>query len=83
MKDLLNSLTEQLEERLDIIADRKLYERDPETHLQQLRNVSLRITGTTQQLKGKIGPRLQHFLDSRSYEKALDYIRTMEDSGNQ
>jgi hypothetical protein len=71
----LNELVELLQGRLDIIADTRLAKQDPAAHLNKLKSTSEAIFGLQQQLKGKIPPQLEHFLDHSSYNKALAFTK--------
>ena len=57
-----------------MIADHELRDRDPDEQLRQLQEVSGKIEEMHVALQGRIKPRLAHFLESRSYQKALDWI---------
>jgi hypothetical protein len=67
-------LAEALRERLAVIADRELYARDPATHLQRLQSASTRIVEIQGQLPGPLDPRLAHYLQRCSYDKALSWL---------
>ena len=43
-------------------------------HMKRLQNVSERIEQLEQQLPPKIDPQLAHFLQRRSYSKALELV---------
>jgi hypothetical protein len=66
-------LAEALRERLKIISDEKS-RRDPEQHVKRLREISDRIETLAATLPQPIPPRLAHFLDRRSYDKALEFL---------
>ena len=63
-----------LRRRLDIIADRALYERDPAAHLAQLQNVSAEIATLHSVTRATLPARLNHFLDHASFQKALEFV---------
>ncbi len=63
-----------LGERLKIIVDVSLRERDPSAHLAALQNVSEAIDAFFEENKTRLDPRLKHFLANASYQKALDWI---------
>ena len=65
-----NELAEALRERLKIISD-EASRRDPDQHVKRLREISERIETSAAALPQPIPPRLAHFLDRRSYDKAL------------
>jgi hypothetical protein len=66
-------LAEALRERLKIISDEES-RRDPEQHVKRLREISERIETLADALPQPIPPRLAHFLDRRSYDKALEFL---------
>ena len=66
-------LAEALRERLKIISDEES-RRDPEQHLKRLREISDRIETLVATLPQPIPQRLAHFLDRRSYDKALEFL---------
>ena len=69
----LSELADALRERLEIIGDEES-RRDPERHTQRLRCVSERIEGLEKSLPPKTDPQLRHFLQRRSYTKALELL---------
>ena len=66
-------LAAALRERLKIISD-KSSRRNPNQHMARLREISDRIESLTAALPRPIPPRLAHFLDRRSYDKALELL---------
>jgi len=74
MQKTLTELAEALRERLIIIADEES-RRDPGPHMERLREVSERIEEIEHGLPETIDPQLRHFLQRRSYDKALDLLR--------
>jgi hypothetical protein len=68
------TLAAALRERLDVIADRAFYARDPAGHLDRLRAVSERIVQLQGQLPPPIDPQLAHYLQRGSFDKALAFI---------
>jgi hypothetical protein len=70
MGDTRRLLTEALRERLSIIGD-ETSRRDPESHMERLRIVSEKIEALRAALPASTEPRLRHFLERRSYDKAL------------
>ena len=73
MDKILADLGEALRERLTIIADEES-RRDPDRHTERLRTVSEKIEELERQLPAKIDPELRHFLQRRSYSKALEVL---------
>jgi hypothetical protein len=69
----LADLAAALRERLAIIAD-DASRRDPERHTQRLQQISERIEKLEQQLPAQVDPQLRHFLQRRSYSKALELL---------
>ncbi|MFL6521383.1 MAG: hypothetical protein ACJ8NS_14265 [Chthoniobacterales bacterium] len=76
MDSSLTELANALRERLAIIGDEES-RRDPEQHTERLRVVSERIEGLEQTLPARIDPQLRHFLQRRSYSKALELLEAM------
>jgi len=71
----LSELAAALRERIAIIADEQS-RRDPEGHTKRLQQVSERIELLEQRLPAQIDPQLRHFLQRRSYSKALELIES-------
>jgi hypothetical protein len=67
-------LAAALRERLTIIADRDLYQRDAAAHLAKLQAASARITELQAELPPPIDPQLAHYLQRCSYDKALAFL---------
>ena len=74
----LKCLRELLEERLRVIANHELRDRDAAEQLRQLMEVSHRIEAEHARLRGGLPPRLNHYLTQASYSKALDWIKGVE-----
>jgi hypothetical protein len=70
----LSPLRQLLQRRLDIIADRNLRERDPSAQLEQLRFVSEEIAEFHRLHRAVLPPRLNHFLERASFQKAAEFI---------
>ncbi len=68
------ALTAALRERLAVIADRASYTRDPQAHLARLQGVSERIAALGGNLPPPVDPRLAHYLERCSYDKALAFL---------
>jgi len=68
-------LAAALRERLAIIAD-EASRRDPEQHIARLKAISESIERLVRLLPKPIDPRLAHFLERRSYDKALEVLET-------
>ena len=71
------TLAAALRERLAVIADREFYARDPAAHLEKLRAVSEQIAQLQSQLPAPVDPRLSHYLDRSSYDKALAFLEAL------
>jgi hypothetical protein len=72
-------LAEALRERLIVIADHAHRDRDAAGHLQRLIEVSGRIDRMIADLSAsKLDPQFLHYLERRSYDKALAWIETLE-----
>jgi hypothetical protein len=71
-------LAEALRERLRIVSDESS-RRNPDQHMARLHEISDRIESLAAALPQPIPPRLAHFLDRRSYDKALDFLEGRDD----
>lgn len=67
-------LARLLRERLAIIADHALRDSDPAAHLEKLKAVSLAISSLAKELAPTLPPRLNHFMERASYDKALAFL---------
>ncbi len=76
MQQELGELTNALRERLAIIADEES-RREPEQHMAKLQGVSQRIEALEQRLTPTLDPQLRHYLQRRSYSKALEHIESL------
>jgi hypothetical protein len=70
----LNDLAVALRERLAIIGDEQS-RREPEQHMARLKAISERIEAIVAGLPSPVDPRLAHFLQRRSYDKALEMLQ--------
>ena len=68
-----SDLAAALRERLSIIQDQDS-RRDPEKHIARLRAVSEKIDKIADELPKPIDTQLAHFLQRKSYDKALDFL---------
>ena len=68
-----NDLVAALRERLAIISDQNS-RRDPEKHIARLRENSEKIDNIAAKLPKPVEPQLAHFLQRKSYDKALDLL---------
>jgi len=71
-------LAQALRERLAVIRDEKS-RRDEIKHIARLRAVSAKIEKLQQTLPSPVDPRLAHYLQRKSYEKALEYLEGRDD----
>ncbi|MDC0087945.1 hypothetical protein OAI07_00220 [Akkermansiaceae bacterium] len=69
-------LATALETRIAVIADHEFRDRDPEAHLEALKNASEVISTWHQAHRSEIDGNLDHFLTGASYQKALLYLST-------
>jgi len=76
MESPFADLAQALRERFAIIHDEKS-RRDPEIHMLRLRTVSEKIDKLQAVLPERVDPRLAHYLQRRSYEKALEFIESL------
>jgi len=73
MKTAIVDLTAALRERRAIIGDENS-RRDPEAHTGRLRAISEKIETLEAVLPRPINPQLAHFLQRKSYDKALEFL---------
>lgn len=68
------ALQKLLRQRLEIIADHPLRDRDPAAHLQALSSVSREILAYSEACSSSFDPKMRHYLANSSYQKALDHL---------
>lgn len=73
MENELIELAAALRERLSIIGDEES-RRNPERHTERLARVSEKIERLEHLLPAGVDPQLRHFLQRRSYTKALELL---------
>jgi hypothetical protein len=73
MENTFADLREALRERLAVIRDEQS-RRDEEKHLARLRAVSEKIEKLQAALPQPIDPQLAHYLQRKSYDKALEFL---------
>jgi hypothetical protein len=78
MQETLLDLAKALRERLAVIRDEES-RRDEATHIERLRAVSEKIDKLQREIPQPIDPRLAHYLERKSYDKALEYLEGMDD----
>lgn len=64
--------------RLEVIADRDFYERDPSGHLAALKDVSEKITAYNETQNEALDAKMRHYLTNSSFQKALDHLKKHE-----
>ncbi len=75
MESALADLAQALRERLALIRDEES-RRDHTKHIGRLRAVSEKIDRLQESLPPSIDLRLKHYLDRKSYDKALEYLES-------
>jgi len=78
MKEALLDLAEALRERLAVIQDEES-RRDQATHIERLKAVSEKIEKLQREIPQPVNPRLAHYLERKSYDKALEYLEGRDD----
>jgi hypothetical protein len=74
MHESYTLLAAALRERIAVIADRALYERDPAAHLAKLKAASEAIVTHGANLPEPVEGDFAHYLHRASYAKALDWL---------
>jgi hypothetical protein len=80
MKNGLADLAEALRERLAVIRDEES-RRDEAKHIARLRAVSEKIERLQELLRPSTDSRLKHYLERKSYDKALEHLEGTASSG--
>jgi hypothetical protein len=73
MENAFVDLAQALRERLAVIRD-KQSRRDEARHMARLRAASEKIDRLQTMLPASIDPRLAHYLERKSYDKALEVL---------
>ncbi|HYY35048.1 MAG TPA: hypothetical protein VE867_01635 [Candidatus Binatia bacterium] len=73
MENALVDLAQALRERLAVIRDEQS-RRDEAKHTARLRAVSEKIDRFQAMLPRPVDPRLAHYLERKSYDKALEFL---------
>jgi hypothetical protein len=76
MENAVSNLAQALKERLAIIHDEES-RRDAVKHMARLSAVSEKIDKLQAALPRPIDPRLAHYLQRRSYDKALEFLEQL------
>ncbi len=77
--ELANELLAALRHRLDVVADREFYQRDPAAHLAALQDAAARLEALVARLPDSTAPMLRHYLERQSYLKAIAWLEEHED----
>jgi hypothetical protein len=75
MNPTYTALADALETRLALIADRAWVQRDAAGHLAALGEISMKLESLAAALPRPLPGDLAHYLERRSYDKALAWIR--------
>ena len=78
MESNLIELTQALRDRLAVIRDEES-RRDEAKHIARLRSISEKIETLEAALPQPVDPRLAHYLQRRSYDKALEFLEGRDD----
>jgi hypothetical protein len=73
MENVFVDLTQALRLRLAVIRDEQS-RRDETKHMAQLRAISEQIDDLQTRLPKPVDPRLAHYLQRKSYDKALEFL---------
>jgi 2'-5' RNA ligase len=76
LENSLSDLAQALRERVAIIHDEQS-RRNVDTHITRLRAVSEKIENLQAALPQPLDPRLAHYLQRKSYEKALECLENL------
>jgi hypothetical protein len=74
---MLSELRELLHRRVAIIADHAWRDRDPNAHLEALKEVSHGISAWTAAHRLEVDAQLRHYLANASYQKALAHLEAL------
>ncbi|HEY2573823.1 MAG TPA: hypothetical protein VGH65_07130 [Verrucomicrobiaceae bacterium] len=78
LRAALPRLRDLLQLRLALIANQTLRESDPASQLAQLREVSEAISAFHAEHQSDLPPRLNHFLERASFQKAIEFIEHVD-----
>ena len=78
LEETLLDLAEALRERLAVIRD-EVSRHDEARHIARLKTVSEKIDRLQRALPQPVDPRLAHYLERKSYDKALEYLEVRGD----
>ncbi len=66
-----------LRQRVDIVADHALRDRDPSAHLDAIKAAAAHLDGLVADLPPDTDPTLRHYLERQSYIKAIAWLEEM------
>lgn len=69
------ALAEALQDRLDVISNHELRDRNPAAHLTKLKQAAERIEQLRNALPPDADPMLVHYLSRMSLSKALEFVQ--------
>jgi flagellar biosynthesis chaperone FliJ len=78
MNALYLELRDALRERLSVIADHELRDRNPQAHLVRLKSAASRLDAAIADLPPECDRELRHYLERQSYLKALAWLEEAE-----
>jgi hypothetical protein len=73
---VLEDLFAAVSQRLEIVANHELRDRDPAGHLDGLKSAAQRLDSLVANLPKEADPTLKHYLERQSYTKARDWLAT-------
>jgi hypothetical protein len=76
--DVVADLVQALRERIAVIRDEQS-RRDEANHIARLKAVSEKIDTLQAALRHPVDPRLAHYLQRKSYDKALKFLEGRDD----
>lgn len=71
----MDSLKQAVQKRLEVVSDHAFRDRDPAAHLEALKQAHRLLEAQVAALPQDCDPRLRHFLERQSYEKALAFLQ--------
>lgn len=69
-----SELLEAVSERLSVVSDHALRDRDPVAHLEKLKAAASKLDALVAKLPAGCDPELRHYLERQSYTKALMWL---------
>jgi hypothetical protein len=76
MTSVFSELRDALRDRLRVVGDHELRDRDPRAHLDQLKSAASRLDAAIARLPAQCDPDLRHYLNRQSYLKALAWLES-------